>query len=121
MNRLLCLTSFPLIYFSCITKHTHLNKMFFTLFITSQLFWYTCIKDSIFHKLDAIVAKITIGYTFYILYNHKVNIIPLGFIPLWFSLRSNIESSIEWKSPKHLINHSIFHITAIIFMSLAEL
>ena len=80
--------------------------------IFSQLFWYNPLRNSLIHKIDAIIAKIVI-FSF-ILYTliYKFNfsyLILLNFIFLSFYY-SNHFSKKEWCCNNHLFFHSLLHI-----------
>jgi hypothetical protein len=80
--------------------------------IFSQLFWNNPIRHSNIHKIDAIIAKISIIsfilYTSIYKYKHEYLFLLLGtFISFYFS---NYYSTQKWCSTKHLCWHGILHI-----------
>jgi len=80
--------------------------------IFSQLFWNNPIKQSKIHRIDAIIAKITIfSFILYtIIYKFKSTYL---FVLLAISISfyfSNYFSNQEWCSNKHLVCHGCLHI-----------
>jgi hypothetical protein len=80
--------------------------------IFSQLFWNNPIKQSKIHRIDAIIAKITIfSFILYtIIYKFKFTYL---FVLLAISISfyfSNYFSNQEWCSNKHLVCHGCLHI-----------
>jgi hypothetical protein len=80
--------------------------------IFSQVFWNNPIQHSKIHKMDAIIAKITVSL--FILYTliYKFNIVFLFLlvaiaISFYFS---NYYSTKEWCCNKHLLCHGSLHI-----------
>jgi hypothetical protein len=94
-----------------------LNLLFLSILISSQLFWSDPIRNSLIHKMDAIIAKITIIY--FILYiliysKHKNNLtlFILTIITIILSFyNSNHFSNKKWISNLHIINHAILHLS----------
>jgi len=86
--------------------------------IFSQLFWNNPIQNSKIHKIDAIIAKITV--VFFLLYTliYKFNSILLFLLiaiatSFYFS---NYYSNKEWCCNKHLLFHGSLHIFCFIAM-----
>jgi hypothetical protein len=84
--------------------------------LLSQLFWINPIKHSIIHKIDAIVAKITIAsfiiYTFLYKFTYSyLIVVTVGTTSFYFS---NFYSTQEWCSNKHLCYHGSLHILCVI-------
>jgi hypothetical protein len=80
--------------------------------ICSQLFWNNPIKKSKIHKIDAIVARISIfSFILYtILYKFKFHylfVLTAAFMSFYFS---NYYSNKEWCSNYHLFYHGLLHI-----------
>jgi hypothetical protein len=96
-------------------KRNILAIILFTCLFLSQLFWINPIQNSLVHKLDAFVAKITtLLFFLYVFYkNYLKNIfyicIILGIFTIISFYRSNYYSNIEWCCNDHLFNHGLLH------------
>ena len=113
---------FSILYFFQYTKQKPILEYVFVLFliiiiIFSQLFWNNPIKNSQIHKIDAIIAKISI--ISFILYTliykfryHCLFIILFGTISFYFS---NYYSKQQWCSNNHIFCHGLLHILCFIF------
>lgn len=87
--------------------------------ISSQLFWNNPIKNSLIHKIDAIIAKIVLLlFIFYILYfkknKNKYKIFLIIILIMICAYLSNLYSNKEWCSNLHIIFHGLFHIFCLI-------
>ena len=89
--------------------------------IVSVLFWSNPIKDSQMHKIDRLVARITItSFILYMLF-YKNNSLKHLYFYLFLILAiaiafyaSHYYSSREWISNKHILSHGLAHILGII-------
>ena len=93
-----------------------LSALLIITIIFSQLFWNNPIKYSITHKVDAIIAKISICsfFLYTVIYKFKFSylLVLLGvFISFYFS---NYYSTQQWCSTQHLCCHGILHILCFI-------
>jgi hypothetical protein len=88
-----------------------------TTLIVSQIFWNNPVRYSIIHRIDGIVAKISvslfIGYTTF--YKKIDPILLYLFLILitwmmYFFLLSNFHSQKEWCCNSHILYHGIAHI-----------
>ena len=86
-------------------------------FIFSQIFWYHPVKNSWIHKIDALIARITILlFALYTIFYKKMRISSLvlyfllGILALCAFYRSNFFSTKKWCSDDHLLNHGLLHI-----------
>lgn len=84
--------------------------------VLSQLFWKNPVRGSILHKIDAVVAKITLFscslYT--LLYKFKITfVVILAAIGVSFYF-SNYYSTLHWCSNPHLICHGSLHVLCFI-------
>jgi hypothetical protein len=80
--------------------------------ISSQLFWHNPIKNSQIHKVDSIIAKITI-FTFilYILiYKFKFSFIFVLLAIIISYYFSDHHSKQSWVSNEHIFFHGLLHI-----------
>ena len=86
-------------------------------FISSQIFWANPIQYSFFHKLDAVIAKISIAmfivYTLF--YKDLPHYILISYLFIILCLvccfyYSNYYSSCEWCCDNHLFYHKLVHI-----------
>ena len=123
-HKYLCFTSslliIPIIYFLFNTQYLNEKpKIEFVLVallilttIFSQLFWNDPIKDSMIHKIDAIIAKIAIVsftlYTFVYKFHFSYLFILLAIcISFYFS---NKYSNKQWCCDEHLYWHGLLHL-----------
>lgn len=78
----------------------------------SQLFWYNPVRNSLIHKIDAIIAKLVISS--FILYTliYKFNFSYLIILTIIFTsfYYSNNYSSKNWCCNNHLFYHGLLHI-----------
>jgi hypothetical protein len=87
--------------------------------VWSILFWNNGKKKSLEHKIDGFLAKLSlILFIYYILFikeniprKHKTFLLGILSIVILLYYFSNKYSSIEWCSTKHIITHSIFHVS----------
>jgi len=109
---------FPIVYFIFLIQTkicNHIEYILTSLLVLtiffSQLFWDNPIKNSIIHKIDAIIAKIVIfsfiGYT--LLYKFKYTYLLILIAITTSFYYSNHFSSQLWCSNKHLICHGLLH------------
>lgn len=90
-----------------------LAALLFATIGTSQWFWSDPEKGSLQHKIDGIVAKLTIGS--FILYTILCKS-PVALYYLWLSLflitafASHYFSSREWLSWSHIVAHGKMHL-----------
>lgn len=119
-----CLLLIPIIY--CMTHFTITNnfEIVLLLLLTSNLvwsilFWNNGKKNSLEHKIDGFLAKLSLVlFIFYILFikenipkKHKTFLLCiLSIVIILYSL-SNKYSSREWCSKEHIITHSLFHVS----------
>lgn len=84
--------------------------------ICSQLFWNNPIKQSKIHKIDAIVAKISIlSFIMYtLLYKFKISYLFVLLTSILCFYFSNYYSKKEWCSNQHLFCHGLLHISCFI-------
>ena len=122
----LCLTSglflIPL-YIYALKRHKKMGQhllafILLLCFIFSQLFWYHPVQHSLIHKVDALIAKITILlFALYTLFYKKLCLLSLvfyfllGLLALCAFYRSNFFSTREWSCNDHLLNHGLLHIS----------
>jgi len=92
------------------------TSLYVTIFFT-QIFWSNPIKNSLVHKIDAIVAKMVIfSFIFYTIFLKLITIYLI--VSYWFVLifigisfyLSNYYSSQIWCCNKHIISHGCLHI-----------
>jgi hypothetical protein len=88
-------------------------------FFASLLFWYNGKRNSGFHIVDGIFAKISlIVFIIYVLFfkNFPYYMIVLFLIVLalliYFICCSNYYSAIKWCSEEHIFHHAMFHVCA---------
>jgi hypothetical protein len=117
-NLLLIISLFYFIFNNKVGKHKYLwfeYILVFLLVITiifSQIFWRNPVKQSKIHKIDAIIAKITIfSFIFYtILYKFIFSYLFVLFIISICFYYSNYYSNKKWCCNKHLFFHGLLHI-----------
>ena len=124
--QILCLSSLgmfgPILFYMFYRTYSHVYTVLATLIlsniIASILFWKDADKDGIFHKIDAILARITIvcGLGYILLYKHMSPIewFLLGMIlgkAGFYIYLSNEYSSREWCCPEHIYHHLWFHLS----------
>jgi hypothetical protein len=82
----------------------------------SQLFWKNPIKQSVIHRIDAIVAKISIfSFVLYtLIYKFKYSFLLVLFAFSISAYYSHLYSSQEWCCDKHLFSHGCLHIICFI-------
>ena len=113
-HRFLCLTSFPFIYSSYIAVSKALKILYFLVFITSQLFWYTCRRHDYIHNIDQYVAKVTGLYTFYEMTRKDIfECIFFTVLIMSFFYMSHRNSSRQWVCNEHLFYHGCMHLSCI--------
>jgi phosphatidylserine synthase len=83
----------------------------------SQLFWNNPVRYSIIHKIDGVIAKVSILlFIGYVLCYKKMDIsMTYTFLliitwMIYFFILSNYYSSREWCCDKHIIYHGMSHI-----------
>jgi hypothetical protein len=121
---------FPIIIFFYNKNQTIWEIILVLLLITniilSFLFWSKSIEKSLIHFYDGIFAKISyILFSIYILFikdiKYKIRLVFLIilFVSSIIFYYSNINSTKNWCSNKHLVFHSIFHFLISIGSSIA--
>jgi len=125
-HSLLCLSSLAmfipiLFYFFYLTfsyVYTFLSILIISNILVSILFWKDAIQHGIFHRIDAILARITficsIGYILLFKTMSPYGWFLLGMIlgkVGFFIYLSNYYSSIKWCSPDHIYHHLLFHLS----------
>ena len=88
--------------------------LFFAIY-ASQVFWSNPEKDSFIHKMDRIIAKITIGsFLVYVIFYKERWKDPvfdsLVLIMCYFAVMSHVSSSEEWCGYQHLLYHGGLHL-----------
>lgn len=80
--------------------------------IFSQLFWYNPVRNSLIHRIDAIIAKIVIfSFIIYtLIYKFNFNYLILLTAIFISSYYSNYYSSKNWCCNNHLFFHGLLHI-----------
>jgi hypothetical protein len=82
--------------------------------LISALFWCEAKNKSLIHYADGIMARISIvSIIFYKLFINTNNLLLFVIstsTALYYTYISNINSRIEWKSKKHILNHFVSHI-----------
>jgi hypothetical protein len=85
--------------------------------ISSQLFWANPVRYSTIHRIDGIVAKITVlSFIGYVTFYKKIDPILLYLFMIlvvwmmYFFLLSNFYSNKEWCCNKHILYHGMSHI-----------
>jgi len=127
----LCITSALflvalIIYFFSIHKNLEKNILACALFfclLFSQLFWYNPENNSLIHKIDARIAKLT-SFLFitYILFYKKLSglvlflYLLLGILTIYAFYRSDYYSTKEWCCDEHLFYHGLLHIAGLFVM-----
>ena len=85
----------------------------------SLLFWYNGKKNSGFHVVDGLFAKISlIVFIIYVLFFKKIPyymiflfLVLLTYV-IYFLYCSNYYSTIQWCSEQHIFHHAMFHACA---------
>jgi hypothetical protein len=85
----------------------------------SLLFWYNGKKNSGFHVVDGVFAKISlIVFIIYVLFFKKIPyymiflfLVLLTYV-IYFLYCSNYYSTIQWCSEQHIFHHAMFHVCA---------
>jgi len=85
----------------------------------SLLFWYNGKKNSGFHVVDGVFAKISlIVFIIYVLFFKKIPyymiflfLVLLTYV-IYFLYCSNYYSTIKWCSEQHIFHHAMFHVCA---------
>ena len=123
---ILCLSSLvmfiPIMFYLFFRKYSHaytfLAILILSNIIASILFWKDAVQYSFFHRIDAILARISfvcsLGYI--LLYKTMP---PIGWFLLgmilgivgFFIYLSNECSSREWCSSEHIYQHLLFHLS----------
>ena len=94
-------------------------------FILSMLFWTRPIQHSMYHRMDAIFAKLSyLLFTVYIFFIKKITyrmkllfLILLLLSSILFYLSNSY--SVNWCSTRHVVCHSLFHFISSIGASIA--
>jgi len=119
-----CLFLIAIIYFLCNFNIVNNYEILLVLLLSSNLicsiiFWSKNKPNSIEHKIDSFLAKISsvliICYIYFIKddypkYNKIIAMLIVIISLLLFYLSSKISKK-EWCSRKHIITHSIFHLS----------
>jgi hypothetical protein len=121
----LCITNLSL-FFSLLFFYLNSKKNIYEwilavllslIIICSQLFWSNPIQHSLIHRIDAIVAKVSIVCFFiYIMFFKRHpwwGCLTAGFIMVCIATSfylSNHFSTIEWCSEEHIMFHGLMHI-----------
>jgi len=116
-----CLPLCSFVYFIRNSKKNRseifLGYSLLVVFLCSQLFWYNPIRHSIIHKIDAIVAKTSIGYS--IFYTVCMKKLPrnlfCSYLMIVFAMgvtfyASNYYSTKEWCCSHHIFYHFLLHL-----------
>jgi len=99
-----------------LVEHGLAVLLFFAIY-ASQWFWSNAEKNSLSHRVDGIIAKITI--VSFLLYEflfergvgtHTPNLMFLVALLFIFAAMSHRESSLKWCSDRHLFWHGGMHI-----------
>lgn len=128
-NKILCLTG-HLFALSFVFYLINSNKTFHenvlggflvATYISSQLFWYDAIRNSLLHKIDSIIAKTSMMYFMVYTYLQKqmtmltiVHYTLVVFAVCYTAHLSDKESSKKWCSDKHILYHSFMHFSCFI-------
>jgi len=124
--QILCLSSLgmflPILFYIYYRSYSHiytfLSILILSNIIASILFWKDAEPYGFFHKIDAILARISficsLGYI--LLYK---NMTPIGWFLLgmilgkagFYIYLSNEYSSKEWCCPEHIYHHFMFHLS----------
>jgi hypothetical protein len=128
--QLLCITSSLLLtslfYFVLFSSHCIIECilafLLLCIILTSQLFWYNPIRYSIVHRIDAVLAKITIfSFMAYTLITKlpNTNVYFFSYILLLcllfcMAISSEYYSQKEWLSVQHIVSHGLLHICSFI-------
>jgi len=124
--QILCVSSLgmflPIIFYLFYREYTHVYTFLSTLIlsniIASILFWKDAERYSFFHRIDAILARISfvccLGYI--LLYK---TMSPFGWFLLgmilgkvgFYLYLSNEYSCKEWCCPEHIYHHLLFHLS----------
>lgn len=96
--------------------------------IASQLFWANPVRYSAIHRIDGIVAKITVlSFIGYITFYKKIDIILLYLFmilivwTMYFFFLSNFYSQKQWCCNKHILYHGMSHILCFVCSLIAFL
>jgi hypothetical protein len=81
-------------------------------FILSCFFWYDTQKNTLIHKIDAFMARITfififINLIFFKEFNYLTYSLIVELLALIYS--SHITSTLKWYSEDHIFYHGLFH------------
>jgi hypothetical protein len=125
-HSILCLSSLemflPIIFYIFYREYSPIYTFLATLIlsniIASILFWKDAVKNGVFHKIDAILARITFVCSLgYILFFKTMT--PFGWFLFgmilgnigFYIYLSNEYSCKEWCCPEHIYHHLWFHLS----------
>ena len=123
--QILCLSSLgmfgPILFYMFYRTYSHgytvLATMILSNIIASILFWKDAERYSFFHRIDAILARITfvcgLGYILFYKTMSPIEWFLLGIIlgKIGFYLYvSNEYSCKDWCCPEHIYHHLLFHL-----------
>lgn len=84
--------------------------------VASQVFWANPVKNSTVHKVDAAIAKGTIGYIVYDTVSRRPHYSYYGVLAMLVACVSNShrESEKQWCSVYHIKWHGLLHMTCFV-------
>lgn len=112
--------SLPIFLFN---PNTYISCLLYMTTTSSILFWSNPVKNSIIHKIDACIARLTIAtFIFYKIYLNTCN--QLFFFTtmmkmFFFFYMSNVHSKKCWCGHNHLFFHTFAHIYAVLAICIA--
>ena len=89
----------------------------FAAIYAAQAFWNDPVKNSLMHKVDGVIAKLTIGLflVYVIAYKGRWRdpvLVSSVIILFYFAVMSHCNSSLSWCCPAHLFYHGGLHLIA---------
>lgn len=91
--------------------------------ISSWCFWWNCEKDSLFQKIDSILARLSIltVIQYKVFFNTNNTLVFFSFVSLMLTsfLGSHICSNYSWNCRNHILFHTSAHIFGIISLVIA--
>ena len=125
-HSILCLSSIgmflPILFYIFYREYSHaytfLSILILSNIIASILFWKNAIQHGFFHKIDAILARISfvccLGYILLYKTMSPISLFLLGMIlgiTGFYLYLSNEYSCKEWCCPEHIYHHLLFHLS----------
>lgn len=114
---ILTISSFGFLVPILFTTNPLFIVLFFTVSFASAMFWIDSVENSVFHTMDAAMARIGILsvliYKLFINTNNLQLFLGMALVTFWFIYKSNVASRKKWAGKSHILFHLYSHLALI--------